>query len=454
MALCVPIRPSASFTARPVLIIAFCVVIGAAGPFDASVAWGKGATETSAFGSAFAIDPDLMIRSILPEAPDNMWALGQGWGLRPFFYRSRLPGLYNRLDFLYPLGCFEDTKFRRKFRLTPFFESWWSKSPPYEGHARFLTVYKGVSDLGQRYWGIFPFYGYTHRRFGVDSNFFVLFPLYYHAVDEGSRTVRILWPLITYANSPSRSALKVWPIYGRDRIRNDYDNFFVLWPFFQKVEKYPGTEQESRYLGLPFPLFVKQDDHYSTATHILWPLITYYYHYQSGHTRYSFRPFITYGTGGGVEELSILSLYTYKEDNRRPSTSKDSEGYVSVAADEIMTERTFLGLSAIKKRYRKGCLVYARYRFWPFAEYIWDAAKGSHLKIPELIPLTDQWWDLNMGRLLRIVDIRDTPVTRELSLFFGLRQKTEMKQYASIDGPPLPGDDDWKELIMGAFGKQ
>jgi hypothetical protein len=454
MALCVPIRPSASFTARPVLIIAFCVVIGAAGPFDASVAWGKGATETSSFGSPFAIDPDLMIRSILPEAPDNMWALGQGWGLRPFFYRSRLPGLYTRLDFLYPLGCFEDTNFRRKFRLTPFFESWWSKSPPYEGHARFLTVFKGVSDLGQRYWGIFPFYGYTHRRFGVDSNFFVLFPLYYHAVDEGSRTVRILWPLITYANSPSRSALKVWPLFGRDRIRNDYDNFFVLWPFFQKVEKYPGTEQESRYLGLPFPLFVKQDDHYSTATHILWPLVTYYYHYQSGHTRYSFRPFITYGTGGGVEELSILSLYTYKEDNRRPSTSKDSEGYVSVAADEIMTERTFLGLSAIKKRYRKGCLVYARYRFWPFAEYIWDAAKGSHLKIPELIPLTDQWWDLNMGRLLRIVDIRDTPVTRELSLFFGLRQKTEMKQYASIDGPPLPGDDDWKELIMGAFGKQ
>jgi len=76
------------------------------------------------------------------------------------------------------------------------------------------------------------------------------------------------------------------------------------------------------------------------------------------------------------------------------------------------------------------------------------------LKLPEIIPSTDQWWDLNMGRLLRIVDVRDTPISREISLFFGLRQKTELKQSAYIDAPPIPGDDDWKELVIGAFGRQ
>jgi len=449
-----PIIPCNLLAWELVLVLTLFLTCVAEGYVNASSALNSSLSGIGGLGRAFAIDPDLMIRSILPEAPDNLWALGQGSGFRPFFYRSRLDGLYDRIDFLYPLGCYEDTTSRRKFRLTPLFESRWSKSPPHEGHARFLTIYKGVSDLGDRYWGVFPFYGYTYRRLGVDRNLFILFPLYYQTTDEGFRTFRVLWPLITYANNPSRSTLKFWPIYGRDRIRDDYENFFVLWPFIQKVVKYPGSEQESRYLGLPFPVFVRHEDCYSTATHILWPLITYYHHYQTGHTRYSFRPFITYGTGGGIEEVSILSLYSSKEDNRRPTTSKDSEGYVSVAADEVMTERTFFGLSAIKKRYRKGCLVYARYRFWPFAEYIWDAAKGSHLKLPEIIPSTDQWWDLNMGRLLRIVDVRDTPISREISLFFGLRQKTELKQSAYIDAPPIPGDDDWKELVIGAFGRQ
>jgi len=438
-------RPAAVAVFFATLLALFCQPVFGSG-FHPS--------ENAKSRSLFAIDPDLMIRSIDPRAPDNMWAVGEGWGFRPFFFRSRLPGLYDRVDFLYPLGCYEDTYFRNKLRFTPFFESRWSKEPPHEGFSRCLTLYRGRSDLGQDYWGFFPFYGRMYRRFGVDHSRFVLFPLYYESTDDGARTFRFLWPLITYANNHSRSTLKVWPIYGHDRIRNDYKNLFVLWPFFQVVHKYPGTEQASRYSALPFPLYVKHEDSYSCAVHVIWPLFTYYHHYQTGHQRYSFRPFITYGTGGGIEELSLLSLYTYKRDHRHPGTSKDSSGYASVAGDEIVTERSFLSLSSIKKRYRKGCLTYARYRFWPLAEYIWDAEKGSRLKVPEIVPLNDQWWDLNMGRLLRFVDFRDTPITREVSLLFGWTQKTELKSVAHIAAPPVSGDDDWGELVQGAFGKQ
>lgn len=404
--------------------------------------------------SVFAVEPDLLIRSMDPTVPDGMWALGRGWGFRPLFFHSQVPGLYDRVDFLYPLGCREDSKFRSKLRLIPFFESRWSKLPPFEGFSRCLTLYKGRSDLGQDYWGFFPFYGYTHRRYGVDHNFFLLFPLYYESTDDGDRTFRLLWPLITYARGPGRSSFKVWPLFGRDAIRDDYYSQFILWPFFQRTLKYPASEQASSYLAMPFPIFVRQEDSYSSSTHILWPFLTFYRHYQSGHWRFSFRPLFTYGTGGGVEELSVLFFYSSKEDHRRATTTKDSDGYISVSADEVVTERSFLKMSTIKKRFRKGCLVYAKYRFWPFAEYVWDAERGSRLKVPEVVPFNDQWWDLNLGRLLRFVDFRDTPITKEISMLFGISQRTEVKHSPKIPLPPKSGDDDWSELISGSFGKQ
>jgi len=389
-----------------------------------------------------------------PTASDDLWTLGHGWGVPPIFYRSKVPGLFERMDFFYPLGFREETRFSSKLKLTPFFESRWSKVPPLDGFSRCLTLYHGRSDMGQDYWGFFPIYGYTHRRLGVDHNFFLLFPLYYESTDDGTRTHRVLWPLITYANGPQRSTIKVWPVYGKDAVRNDYFSRFVFWPFFQWTEKHPGTEQASSYTACPFPVYVRQQDNYSSSTHILWPFLSLYNHYRSGFQKISFRPFFSYGSGGGIEEYSLLSIYSYKKDYNKASTSKTSDGYVAVGNGEVLTERTFLYLGSIKKLYRKGCLVYARYKFWPFAEYTWDSNKGSHLKVPEIIPVKNDFWDLNMGRLLRFVDFRDTPITRELSLLFGLSQRTEVKALPHISRPPKPGEDSWSELISGSFGKQ
>ncbi len=402
----------------------------------------------------FAVDPDLTIRRMDPTAPSKAWTLGEGWGFPPLLYHTKVGGIYDRVDFLFPFGCREESTFESKLRFTPFFESRWSKIPPFDGWSRCLTLYQGRSDLGQKYWGFFPFYGFTYRRYGMDKNFFLLFPLYYESTDDDVRTIRLLWPLITYARSPGRTAFKVWPLFGKDRIRNDYYNCFFLWPFFQKVDKYPGTAQASSYRALPFPLYMRQDTRVDTTIDLLWPIFTYYHHYPSGHIRYSLRPLFTYGTGGGIDEVSILFFYSYKKDRNKGITSGFNDGFISVGDDEVFTERKFFMISTIQKRYRKGCLVFSRYRFWPFAEYTWDLAKGSHLKIPEIISLKSDWWDQNLGHLLRFVDLRDTPITRELSILFGLSHWTELKPSPQIPFPPKPGDDSWTELIAGSFAKR
>ncbi len=411
---------------------------------------------TPSHPTLFAIDPDTVIRKMDPTAPSRMWVIGQGWGLPPLFYRSKVPGLYDRWDFLYPLGCKEESYFRSKTRFTPLVDTQWYKIPPYDGHSRYLTAFWGRSDDGQNYWGIFPFYGYTHRRCGADDTRFVLFPLYYESTYDNERTIRILWPLITYAKSPGRQALKVWPVYGEDFVGNRYSNRFFLWPFFQHIEKYPGTPQHYSYTAAPFPLYMRTDTPCTTTMDFLWPFISYYRDAR-GHRKYSVRPFFSYGTGGGIEELNIFYVYSSKKDRRKgtsESSTGTSDGYISVGDDEVFTEKKFLMMSSIQKRYSKGCLVYAKYKFWPFAEYSWDVKKGSHLKVPELTGLKSDWWDLNMGRLLSLIDIRDTPITREISYLFGLSQETKFKAIPYVPFPPKPGDDSWSELLAGSFGQR
>jgi len=430
-------------------IVSLLLLLSQSGPAFASV---YDYLNLSGSGTLFAVDPDLTIRSMNPAANDKLWMLGEGRGIPPLYYHSKVPGIYDRVDFFYPLGAREESTFQSKLRFTPFFQSRWSKVPPFDGYSRCLTLFHGRSDLGQEYWGVFPFYGYTYRRYGVDWNYFLLFPLYYESADDDARTVRLLWPFITYANSPGRSSFQIWPLLGTDQRRNEYQNRYFLWPLFQATDKHAGTEQASSFRALLFPLLSWEENCYSSSTSLIWPLINYYHHYRSGHRRYTFRPFFTYGAGGGIEEINILYLYSSKKDYRKGTSSVD--GYVSVADDEVSTERRFLYLSSIKKRFRKGLLVYSKYKFWPFAEYTWDLNRGSRFTFPEIIPLKNDWWDLNLGHLLRLVDLRDTPITRELSVFFGLSKRTELKAFPHISRPPKPGEDNWSELISGSFGKR
>jgi hypothetical protein len=223
---------------------------------------------------------------------------------------------------------------------------------------------------------------------------------------------------------------------------------------FQKIDKYPGTPQESSYLACPFPLYVRETDRYSSTTNLLWPFLSYYHHYKSGHERYRFWPFVTYGTGGGIEELSLFFVYSSKKNKRTGAESGSGSGYVSIGGGEVFTERKFLLINTIQKRFRHGRLVFSRYRFWPFAEYTWNVEEGSHFKFPEVISLKSDFWDINLGRLLRFVDIRDTPITREISMLFGLSRSTEIKPRPHIHKPPKPGDDSIQELIMGAFNER
>lgn len=406
-------------------------------------------------GSIYAVDPDLIIRRMNPAADKNTWTKGHSWGFPPILNHVEVPGLFQRTDFLYPLGRREESAFQSAVRFAPFFGGRWSKVPPYDYHNRVLTFYEGRSDMGQEYYGFFPFYGFLYRRLGVDFARFFMFPLYFQSFEDDIVTHRFLWPFITYADSPGRKSIKVWPIFGKDDIQDRYTQRFVFWPFFQTIVKRKGTRQQYVYSATPLPIYVKEQTPIYSNTYVMWPFISWYHHYPTGFKRFRIWPFYSSGSGGGVEETNFLYIYTSKKDRRGGiCLDKGGSGYLDITGDEIFTEKTFFFMSAIQKVYRKSTLVFARYRFWPIAEYTWDIEKGTHVKFPLFIPLKNDWWDLNLGRVLSLIDFRDTPITREISGLFGFSKGTEVKRFPTIPKGPKPGDDNFTELILGSFGNR
>ena len=100
-------------------------------------------------GNLFAVDPDVALRRFDPRGDSHVWNLGESHGIPPLFLRSKVQGHYDRVDFFYPLGCWEESPFRSKLRFSPLLVNEWSKLPPFDGYSRCLTMYHGRSDRGR-----------------------------------------------------------------------------------------------------------------------------------------------------------------------------------------------------------------------------------------------------------------------------------------------------------------
>ena len=78
------------------------------------------------------------------------------------------------------------------------------------------------------YWGLFPFYGSHPHILFMDDIHFVLWPIYTDYSIKGVRTRSVLWPFVSWTESP-RDSLGIWPFYGHSRKRES-DHWYVLWP--------------------------------------------------------------------------------------------------------------------------------------------------------------------------------------------------------------------------------
>ena len=276
----------------------------------------------------------------LPFYEQRFVSLGDGtpessfYAFRPFYSQVRDPSSDTAVyDVLWPLATFHSHNRA----------SWW-RALNFYGDRRldadgsvldysfciFPLWYNGRTREDVSYWGLFPLYG-THPHFLLMEDMrFVLWPVYMDYSIKGVRSYSVLWPFISWRESP-REALGIWPFYGYSQRRESRHSYalwpivtwasyesdrdtsgagssFMLWPLFG----YVGREREFQALALP-PFFSYARTDIARRWRLPWPLVDV----ELGRER---------------NRVSVWPLYEHITGF--PYPSRDADGAVRQAAEE------------------------------------------------------------------------------------------------------------------------
>jgi hypothetical protein len=364
--------------------------------------------------------------------PFFAWGEGDGadgWVARPWLSFRREPAA-ERWDLLFPIAARERTAVRD--------ESWFFllghretevDTPRYE--SRWGMSFRGATDSGERYGGMFPFYGRFRERLGMDTITFVLFPLYARGERGDYRETHVLWPFFSYGTGGGHSLLRVWPFYGHDRIEGRFSRSFWLWPFVHASHDHLDTPRpEHRFYLLPlygrrdvgsfemrfwlFPLLIHQRDRERPGVgslDLLWPIFS-----RSDD-----------GEGNEFTALRPLALRRRTPVSVRDTWLLGALGRTRVQAPDL-EERTWQVLWAGRLGYRREPGFERRYAdLWPlFRAGATTDAEGTErafLRAPVLLPmrgLPPDGWHRHWNALFELYERRAVGDELRSSLLYGL----------------------------------
>ncbi len=211
--------------------------------------------------------------------------------VRPFY--SSVEDLENerwRKDYLWPLYTqkgFKDEQYGRFL----FFGFSTDFSTDTDRHRTWVIpfYFKGTSAEDENYFALFPLGGSICEILGRDKMTFVLFPLYGKSHVNEVYTTSILWPIYSKSKGEKVDRFRIWPLYGRTDLLDEYQKKFIFWPLYTSVEytneRNPGggfilipiygqvkTEKAHNYWLIP-PFFRYMTSEEQWIVHAPWPFI-------------------------------------------------------------------------------------------------------------------------------------------------------------------------------------
>jgi hypothetical protein len=334
--------------------------------------------------------------------------------LRPFFYRRKDPE-HTLLEYLYPLGKYERTGEEVRSYFTPLYATRRDLTKPetQKKERTFFLAIWGETDEGEKYGGVFPFYGRLKKRFGRDEMSFFLWPLFSRSREGENQTTTLLWPIFSLTSGGGKEGWKVWPLAGKEAKENDYEKSFFLWPIFHFEKRHLYTDDPTT-IQMAVPFYVSLASSRRAHTAVLWPFFAYTRDEDDPYTQWDFPwPFVQWARGtdkailrvfpfygrkyweGREQGYYLWPIYAYtrygdedhrKEDNRYLLFSKDER-------DEWINRGE-------KER---------RLRIWPLFYYRAEKEGGAYAYWPCLLPFDYDGFERNWMPLLSLFEYRRSP---------------------------------------------
>ena len=158
------------------------------------------------------------------------------------------------------------------------------------------VYFQGRDAEGVPYMAIFPFAGSIREFIVFDEVRFAMFPLAFYTRVNDVKTTSMAWPFFSRTTGGGNDRLVAFPFYGRSRLREESDKYFVLWPFWTHARYSLPQSPGSAWIAFPFygqvslenqhscmfvpPLFryargVDREGVEKTMIHWPWPFIQY-----------------------------------------------------------------------------------------------------------------------------------------------------------------------------------
>lgn len=341
------------------------------------------------------------------------------WGLRPL-----LSGYIDQgkacMDFLYPLGKFEQKEEEWRGFFFPVFKAYSEKDSFFFS---IFTLFWGRNEKGGTYGGLFPFYGTMEERRGKRKEF-LLWPFFGATYEKDSAVYKFFWPFFKFYEGETQG-LDIWPFFSH-RESNRGSSGFVFWPFYVWREK--NTELGPFSLRACFPIYAHLETPFSISDFLFPPFFYHQSRRLDGTERFEFWPFWALD----AEEVKFWPLWRHlkKEGKKRIWVLWPLYSYSldSSETERWETERFFTLWHREKREEGKERSTTV---FWPlFCLRHADGEVG--FIFPSLIPLEDEGVKRNIIPLLSLVEYQKDSKGFCFDLgwgFFKVKKKGEMSSF-------------------------
>jgi hypothetical protein len=351
------------------------------------------------------------------------------FAVRPLFYREKdVKKNFLRIEYLYPLGKFKREGGDTKHYFVPFLLSRDKKRDGGKREKDFslFPFFRGETEGGEEYWGVFPFFGHLVDRFGRDRIRFYLWPIYSDWRDEGAYTWNLLWPILSATSGGGKKGFRIWPLWGYKEEEGISRVDFTLWPFFVRSLRDLDTDDPEREHIL-FPLYRGVRSRRAKHVTVLWPFFSYGIDERYGYRRWDAPwPFISFSRGEKLRRDLVFPLYYGKEapgSRTRWILWPLYQYKDDLFGDQREVVHRFLLINRIKTVFNhKGVEISKQVSLWPFFNYFREEDKVS-LHLLYLIPFKDEGFERNWVPLYRVYRYERSASGKRWNILWGLYEK-------------------------------